>query len=158
ILDPHPHEVAAPEFAVDRQVEQREIASAPLQLEANANGPHILRLQRALLAGQPSLIPGRVPARGGRGFGGHGLLRRSRPRPHQPRIALDRLDQPLGKGAIAPKPDPAAVAPNGEVRPLRAIPDPCPWKGAPARSGLSAHANRRLRSVRRAAPWLLSGL
>jgi hypothetical protein len=35
IIDPHPNEVAAPELAVDGQIEHRKIALAALKLQAN---------------------------------------------------------------------------------------------------------------------------
>ncbi|MGA8403115.1 MAG: hypothetical protein WB697_24750 [Stellaceae bacterium] len=75
ITDPKPHEVAAPELIVDREVEQREIAFALFKLEPNADGPDFSGSQRALLTDETALVP--------RGFGkadkgwdraGHGLL------------------------------------------------------------------------------------
>src|SRR5262247_1247298 len=50
IVDLQPHEIAAPEFAVDREVEQGEVADSALHLEPDPDRPHVLRLQRALLA------------------------------------------------------------------------------------------------------------
>jgi hypothetical protein len=61
IIDPQSNEVASPELVVDGQIEHRKIALAVLQLEANANGPNVLRFQRTLLADQACLIP-RIPA------------------------------------------------------------------------------------------------
>jgi hypothetical protein len=58
VIDPQPNEVAAPELAVDGQIEHRKIALAPLHLEANTDGPDIPWLQRALLADQAPLVPG----------------------------------------------------------------------------------------------------
>ena len=49
IVDLQPHEIAAPEFAVDREVEQGEVAGSALHLEPDPDRPHVLRLQRALL-------------------------------------------------------------------------------------------------------------
>jgi hypothetical protein len=64
-------------------------------------------LQRTLLADHATLVPGVVlPRRNGR-FGGHGLLRRSRPRPPQRRIAVDRPGSIFRKGADVPKNEPA---------------------------------------------------
>jgi len=58
VIDPQPDEIAAPELAVDRQIEHRKIASAALHLQLYSNGPDILRLQRALLTDQASPVPG----------------------------------------------------------------------------------------------------
>ena len=44
VVDPQPHEVAAPKLAVDGQIEHRKIALAALQLQANTNCPDVLRL------------------------------------------------------------------------------------------------------------------
>ena len=49
IGDFKPHQIAAPEFAVDREVEQGEVAGSTLHLEPDPDRPHVLRLQRALL-------------------------------------------------------------------------------------------------------------
>ena len=48
VVDPQPHGVAAPELAVDGQIEHREIALAALKLQAYTNCPDVLRLQRVL--------------------------------------------------------------------------------------------------------------
>src|ERR1700730_13490123 len=90
VIDRQPHEIATPELAIEGQVEHREIPPASFQLQANTNGPDVLRLQWTLLADQPSLVPGCAPARGDGVFGRHRRLR-CRPRPPQRRIALDRL-------------------------------------------------------------------
>ena len=50
IIDLQSDDVAAPELAVDRKVEQREVAFAALQLKPDPNCPDIFRLERALLA------------------------------------------------------------------------------------------------------------
>ena len=43
ILDLQPHEIAAPELAVDREVEQGEVAGSALHLEPDPDRPHVLR-------------------------------------------------------------------------------------------------------------------
>src|SRR5262249_33778185 len=58
ILDLQPHQIAAPEFAVDREVEQGEVAGSALHLEPDPDRPHVLRLQRALLPNQAPFVPG----------------------------------------------------------------------------------------------------
>lgn len=50
-------EIAAAKLAVDRKVEQSKIALTALQLKPDPNCPDIFRLQRALLAGQVTLVP-----------------------------------------------------------------------------------------------------
>ena len=65
VIDPQADEIAAPELAVDRQIEHRKIASATLHLQPYSNGPDILRLQRALLTGQASSAPGCTLVGGG---------------------------------------------------------------------------------------------
>jgi hypothetical protein len=60
IIDLQSDDVAAPELAVDRKVEQREVAFAALQLKPDPNCPDIFRLERALLADQAALVPGSV--------------------------------------------------------------------------------------------------
>src|SRR6516225_9590990 len=57
VIDPQADEIAAPELAVDRQIEHRKIASATLHLQPYSNGPDILRLQPALLTDQASPVP-----------------------------------------------------------------------------------------------------
>src|SRR5215472_7821607 len=58
IVDLQPHEIAAPEFAVDREVEQGEVAGSALHLEPDPDRPHVLRLQRALLSHKAPFVPG----------------------------------------------------------------------------------------------------
>ena len=57
VVDLEPNEVAAPQFAVNGQIEHREIAFAVLELEPHPDRPYVLRLQRALLTDQASLVP-----------------------------------------------------------------------------------------------------
>ena len=47
IVDLQPHEIAAPEFAVDREVEQGEVAGSALHLEPDPDRPHVLSRLRA---------------------------------------------------------------------------------------------------------------
>ena len=44
IVDLQPAEIAAPEFAVDREVEQGEVAGSALHLEPDPDRPHVLGL------------------------------------------------------------------------------------------------------------------
>jgi hypothetical protein len=67
VADLHLHQVAAPEFAVDRQVEQRPISQAAALIEVKSDLPYLLRFQRALRADGLSGIPDL--ALGGSGFG-----------------------------------------------------------------------------------------
>src|SRR6266446_6150271 len=57
------HEIAAAQLAVDRQVEQRELALAIAQLEANAYCPNLPEFERCLLPDQLSVAPGIAAAR-----------------------------------------------------------------------------------------------
>ena len=102
VVDPQPREVAAPELAVDGQIEHRKIALAALQLQTNANCPDVLWLERALLAGQATLVPGIALPRRNAPFGGHGRLQRSRPLPPQRRVAVDGPASIFRKAADAP--------------------------------------------------------
>jgi len=58
VIDLQADEIAASELAIDCKVEQGEISFPALQLKPKPNGPHIFRLERALLADQSVLIPG----------------------------------------------------------------------------------------------------
>jgi hypothetical protein len=57
VVDAKLHEVTAPQLAVDREIEQREIACSSLQLQPNADGPDLFRFQRALLVDEPAFVP-----------------------------------------------------------------------------------------------------
>src|SRR5215813_3905574 len=57
IIDLQPHEIAAPEFAVNCEVEQGEVAGSALDLESDPDRPHVLRLQRALLSNKAAFVP-----------------------------------------------------------------------------------------------------
>jgi hypothetical protein len=61
IVDLQTDEIAAPQFAVDRQVEHCEVAFARLDLKADPDIPHFLGLEWALLAYEASLVPGACP-------------------------------------------------------------------------------------------------
>jgi hypothetical protein len=58
IADLEPHEVAAPQLAVEGQIEQSEVASTLFELKPDADCPDLLWLQRALLADEAVLVPG----------------------------------------------------------------------------------------------------
>jgi hypothetical protein len=75
IIASQPNEVAAPELTVDSQIEHRKIALAALYLEANTDGPDILRLQWALLTDQAPFVPWDALLEGNGVFSGHGRLR-----------------------------------------------------------------------------------
>jgi hypothetical protein len=57
VVNVQPHEVATAQFAVDREIEQCEVAPAPLKLEPNADCPDLLWFQGAFLANQLALVP-----------------------------------------------------------------------------------------------------
>jgi len=54
---PQPHEIATPQLAIDCEIEEREVASTPLKLEPNADGPDLFRFERAFLPREASLVP-----------------------------------------------------------------------------------------------------
>ena len=55
-----PNDVAAPELAVDRQIEQREIALPSFELQLAADRPNVFRAQWRLCAGKLALVPRNV--------------------------------------------------------------------------------------------------
>ncbi len=55
VADLHPHEVAATELAVDREVEQRPISQAAALIEVESDLPYLLRFQRSLRARSPDM-------------------------------------------------------------------------------------------------------
>jgi hypothetical protein len=57
------HEIAAAQLAVDRQIEQRELALAIARLEANPYRPNLPEFERRFLPDQLSLVPGIAAAR-----------------------------------------------------------------------------------------------
>jgi hypothetical protein len=54
------HEVAAPQLAVDRHIEQREVAIVVGHLKPDANLPDMFRKQRTFLAYDAAFVPGRT--------------------------------------------------------------------------------------------------
>jgi hypothetical protein len=63
LLSSQPDDITAAQLAVDRQVEEREIAGLVGQLQPGANGPDMFGLQWWFLASQPSLVPGTLSCR-----------------------------------------------------------------------------------------------
>jgi len=61
-------QIAPPQLAVDRQVEQRKVAQGLRELQSYADGPDLLQLQRRFLANKLPLVPG-VALDGVRGGG-----------------------------------------------------------------------------------------
>lgn len=51
-------EIAAPQLAVDGQIEHGEVTDRMGILQVDADGPDVLRLERGLLADELSLVPG----------------------------------------------------------------------------------------------------
>src|ERR1700685_2876608 len=90
-------QVAAPELAVDSQVEQSEFAATIGELQSNADRPDLSELERCFLADELALVPGL--ADGGCTIGlFHGWL---------PKFE----DQPVCAPAIQ-----ALLTPNGQMR------------------------------------------
>ena len=58
VVDLQRDEIAAAQLAVDREVEQGEVALSPLKLKPDPDRPDLLRLERAFLANQATLVPG----------------------------------------------------------------------------------------------------
>ena len=56
--DPRTDEVAAPQLAVDGEIEQSEIAKVASEFEARTDRPDLFRQQRPFLAGEPAKVPG----------------------------------------------------------------------------------------------------
>jgi hypothetical protein len=52
------HEIAAAQLAVDRQIEQRELALPIGQLEPNPNCPNVPEFERCFLPDELALVPG----------------------------------------------------------------------------------------------------
>src|SRR3954449_274083 len=57
VLDLYRDEIAAAQLAIDREVEQGEVALSTLKLKPNPDCPDLLRLERALLPDQATLVP-----------------------------------------------------------------------------------------------------
>ena len=67
VVNSKPHEITAAQLAVDCEIEESKIALLVRQLEPDANGPDILRLERLLPPNKMALIPRRsLFRRGGR--------------------------------------------------------------------------------------------
>jgi hypothetical protein len=72
VVDPEANQVATAQLAVDGEIEQREVATPLFELKPDADCPDV---QRALLANQAPLIPGRFRKTNKRwDRGAHGLL------------------------------------------------------------------------------------
>lgn len=57
IVNPQGHEIATPQLAVDGKVEHGEVAQAPLDLQADADGPDLPQFERRLLADELAQVP-----------------------------------------------------------------------------------------------------
>jgi hypothetical protein len=68
ITDAQLHEIAAAQFAVERQIEQREFALAITNFEANPNRPNVPEFERRFLTNQLAFIPGIAAARYNGGY------------------------------------------------------------------------------------------
>jgi hypothetical protein len=58
IRDPQLQQVTGAKFAVDREVKQRQVTVALVELQANANGPDLLQSKGWLLADELAFGPG----------------------------------------------------------------------------------------------------
>lgn len=58
VAHPKGHQVAAPQFAVQTQVEQRQFSTTLLQLQSSSDRPDVLWTQRRFLSYQLALVPG----------------------------------------------------------------------------------------------------
>jgi hypothetical protein len=93
VVDFEPNEVAAPELAVNGEIEHRKISFAAFQSEPDPDRPDILRLQRALLTDQASLVPRHAASRQGyMGFSMGMVASDADPSTPAP-LDLDRLDK-----------------------------------------------------------------
>ena len=59
-----PNQIAAAQLAVDREVEEREIAGIARHLKADPDRPDLLRLERSLDADDAALVPGSAARNG----------------------------------------------------------------------------------------------
>jgi hypothetical protein len=92
VVDFEPNEVAAPELAVNGQIDHREIAFAALQLEPHPDRPDVLRLPGPLLTDQRPLFHG--SRRRGRDIGFSMGMVASDADPSTPApLDLDRLEK-----------------------------------------------------------------
>lgn len=62
VPDPQIHQVAAPQLAVDGEIEHSQIPNLMGILQMDSDGSDVLRLQGRFLADQFSLVPRRIPA------------------------------------------------------------------------------------------------
>jgi hypothetical protein len=63
IIDAQLHEIGAAQFAVERQIEQREFALAIAQLQTNPDSPNVPEFQGRFLSDQLAFVPGLAAAR-----------------------------------------------------------------------------------------------
>jgi hypothetical protein len=72
VIDPEADEVAAAQFAVNGEVEHRQITLAALHLKPDTNGPHFFRAKGTFLANEAAFVPWGARCVVGLDFGGHG--------------------------------------------------------------------------------------
>ena len=60
VHDLEPNQITAARFAVDREIEQREVAQVVCELEPRSNGPDLPWQERTFLADQPPFVPRRA--------------------------------------------------------------------------------------------------
>ena len=60
VSDPQTDEIAAPELAVDREVEEGDVSQVSRKFETRSDGPDLFWQKRALLADEPALVPWRA--------------------------------------------------------------------------------------------------
>ena len=63
ILDFQAHNVAAPKLAIDRDIEERQIASSAGDLKPRPDRPDVFGLERRFGPRELPLVPGRLPTR-----------------------------------------------------------------------------------------------
>jgi hypothetical protein len=57
ILNSEPHQIAGAELAIDGSIEESQVAKCAIQLQAGANCPDVLRLERRFGSYELSLVP-----------------------------------------------------------------------------------------------------
>jgi hypothetical protein len=57
VCDLEPDEITPSQLAVDRHIEQSQIAHSTCQFESNADCPHVLWKQRSLLTDNATVVP-----------------------------------------------------------------------------------------------------
>ena len=60
VIDAQRDEIAAPQLAVDGEIEQCQVACAPFQLQLGTDQPYVAGPQRRLWTGELALVPGRA--------------------------------------------------------------------------------------------------